>query len=478
MTASPNVFTEFVARYGYNATLLVQEVLGMDGRDPEHVVDEHQQEILAAYSRGERRIAVRSGHRVGKTTTLAWIIIHHLLCRFPQKTLVTAPTAPQLFEALASETKAWLRKLPPALYNLFEIKSESIHLKAAPEESFVSFNTARPETPEALAGKHSKHILLIADEASGVHELIFEAALGSMASGNATMILTGNPIRSQGFFHKVFNDAETAGRWWRKHISSENHPRVDKEFVDDVIATYGQDSNAYRTRVQGEFPTADDDTVIGIGLMEAALNRNVLPVTSGPVVWGLDVARFGDDRSALVKRRGNALLEHAKVWVKLSTMELVGRIKGEYDETPVAERPSEIIVDAIGYGAGVADRLQELGLPARAINVSESPSMRERYANLRAELYFAARDWFTALDSNLGGDRALGAELTWPRYKVQSSGKLLIESKADLKKRQRRSPDLADAFVLTFASNAATALTGGQALDWKKPLKRVLTGIA
>lgn len=478
-TEKLNVFDDFVRRYAFDAYLFVYEVLGMDGRDKDHTIDEHQKAMLDAYSRGERRMAIRSGHRVGKTTTLAWILTHHILFRFPQKALVTAPTAPQLFEALAAETKAWMRKLPPVLYDLLEVKSESIHLKAAPEESFISYNTSRAETPEALAGKHSKHILLIGDEASGIPEPVFEASLGSMASANASMILAGNPVRTQGFFHKIFNDPEVGDRWWKYHISSENHPRVDREFVEDVIATYGQESNAYRVRVLGEFPLSDSDTVIPFDLMEAALTRDVQPTSQG-VVWGLDVARFGDDRSALAKRRDNVLLEPVKSWVKLSTMEVVGRVKNEYDSTPTHDRPMEIMVDAIGYGAGVADRLMELGLPARAINVSESPSLREQFANLRAELYFDARKWFESRVVNLANDKKLGGELTMLKYKFQSSGKRLIESKADLKKRTnpKRSPDLADAFVLTFAAVAITAAEGGKPADWKKPLKRKIGGLA
>lgn len=449
----------------------------MDGRDSLHTIDKYQKEILDQVSRGERRIAVRSGHGVGKTTVIAWILTWWICVKFPQKAVCTAPTSKQLFDALAAETITWMRKLPPALLALLEIKTDEINLKSAPTESFISFRTSRPETPEAMAGIHAPWVLLIADEASGIPEQVFEAAIGSMSGHNATTILAGNPVRTAGMFFNVFRKPEMAHLWAKHHISCIGHPRVGQDFIDFVAAEYGIESNAYRVRVMGEFPKADDDTIIPYELMELALKRDVRPLRVKPV-WGLDCARFGSDRSALAVRRGNVLDEPVTIWSQLELMALVGRVKNKWDATSDPDRPTDICVDAIGLGSGVADRLRELGLPARAINVSEAPALGDKYRNLRSELWFKCKEWFMARDCNLANDDALGRELTSVKYGFQSNGKVYAESKDDMKKRgalKGQSPDVADAFVLTFAADAAVAMFGEKkAMSWDKPLKRKL----
>jgi hypothetical protein len=131
-------------------------------------------------------------------------------------------------------------------------------------------------------------------------------------------------------------------------------------------------------------------------------------------------------------------------------------------------------VDSIGLGAGVVDRLRELGLPARGINVAESPAFGNTYANLRAELWYKAKAWLEGRGGKLPKDDRLLGELVAVKYKFQSSGKIQIESKDDMKRRGMPSPDVADAFVLTFASDAAIGLFGGTGKSWGKALRRKL----
>lgn len=468
--AQENPFLEFQRRYRKDPVLFVREVFG---EEP----DNKQRELLEGVARGERRISFRSGHGVGKTTALAWLLVWWILTRFPQKAVCTAPTSTQLFDALAAETKAWIGKLPPALQQTLEIKSERIELRAAPHESFIAFNTSRPEKPEALAGYHSEHMLLVADEASGVPEPIFEAAAGSMSGHTATTILCGNPVRTTGLFFDTFHKLKD--NWLCIHSSCVDHPRISADFLKDMQQRYGIESNPYRVRVLGEFPKADNDTIIPFELMDAALRRDVKPHQVKPV-WGVDVARFGADKSAIAKRQGNVLLEPVKWFAGLDTMQLVGRIAAEFYATGAGLRPEVILVDSIGLGSGVVDRLHELAIPVRGVNVSESPALKDKFRNLRAELWFEARDWFTARDSNLANDEALGGELVGLRYKIaDSSGKLQVESKDDMKKRGLPSPNLADAFVLTFAERATTALHGSKrSTSWSKPLRRVLGAVA
>lgn len=394
------------------------------------------------------RIAIRSGHGVGKSTLLAWVILWWHTTRFPAKTPCTAPTAHQLEDILWAELAKWHRQMKAPYRDWFDCKSDRFEMKQHPDESFAVARTARKENPEAFQGFHSDNLLFIADEASGIDEIIFEVGQGAMSTKGAKAILTGNPTKISGYFYDCFHKARE--RWTRRTVSSESVERA-RGHIDDIKVRYGLESNAYRVRVLGEFPTAEDETVIALDLVEQACERQVQASEAFRVVWGLDVARFGDDRTALAKRRGNVLLEPIKFWRQKDTMQVSGLIKSEFEGTWKDERPSEILIDVIGLGAGVVDRLNELGLPVRGVNVAEQPAAKERYMRLRDELWFKGREWFQARDCKIPKDEALIAELTAPTYSITSSGKIIVEPKDELKKRGYSSPDLADCFLLTFA---------------------------
>jgi hypothetical protein len=157
----------------------------------------------------------------------------------------------------------------------------------------------------------------------------------------------------------------------------------------------------------------------------------------------------------------------------MDLMQLCGVVKNQYDECTAIERPQEILIDVIGLGAGVVDRLAEQNLPVRGINVSEAPSSKKNYLNLRAELWFAIKDWLTQRDCRLPHDDELVAELAAPLYKYTSTGKIKIESKDEMRKRGIKSPDKADALALTMASSAASfgGSTSFLGYNFKKPLK-------
>lgn len=489
--AVQNPFEEARIRYRKDPVLFVREVFGVDPY-PDQI------ELLEAYARRDKRIAKRSGHGPGKTASLAWCILHHSLFYFRQKTVCTAPTQKQLFDALYAETVKWYNMLPEA-WQILEIKSESLEHKGAPKECFASFRTSSRENPEALAGVHEEYVLLIVDEASAVANAIFESASGSMSGHNAITILTGNPTRRTGLFYDIFNKPSVMALWTRLHVSSVGHPNVDQEYVQLVKAQYGENSNTYRVRILGEFPLIDDDTVIPFELLDLALHRDVKPQVVKPI-WGIDVARKGRDASAMCKRQGNVLMEPVRIWRGKDTMETAGIIKAEWDRTIPSLRPSEINVDIIGIGAGVADRLRQLGLPARGINVSESAAMDDRFVRLRSELWWKGREWFEKRDSALWGtgwewipaenrwaespgvewkDDFLASELALPTFDYSDSGKIVVEpKKKTMARTDSESPNRADAFLLTLASEAITAAgTDKQPVSWNKPLQREIKGL-
>lgn len=408
-----------------------------------------QADVLKSIAGGKRRIAIRAGHGVGKSALESWVILWYLLFFRPCKIPVTANSQDQLRDVVWAEIARWHRELPDFIKDLIEVTSERVFIKADPEGAFAVARTARPEKPEALQGFHSPNLLFVLEEASGIEDIIFETAGGALTGANAMVLMAGNPTRTQGYFHRAF----TANResWHCVHVPCSASSRVSPNYAQEIAAEYGLDSNVYRVRVLGEFPLSEDDAVIPLGLIEAAVSREVSPNEAG-IVWGLDVARFGDDATCLVKRRGNMLLEPSREWKKTDLMQTAGIIAKEYGETPLEKRPSSINVDVIGMGGGVVDRLRELGLPVRGINVGEAASTDPaRYMRLRDELWFKARDWFDSRAVTMPNDAALISELVGPKYKVESSGKLKVESKDDMKKRGVKSPNRADAFCLTFA---------------------------
>lgn len=461
----------FIARYANDRCAFVREVLGVK------YIEIWQEKALKLLDDGETRISIRSGHGVGKTTLLAWVELHFIFTRYPCKVAVTAPSATQLFDALASETKFWLKRaieVTPAFEGLFETSAERVYMKAQPEAVFVTYRTSRKESPEALQGIHAEHVLLIGDEASGIPDVVFEAAAGSMSTKGAITVLAGNPTRSTGFFYATHTKLRHI--WKSIKVACFDSTRVDTSYIEEERA-FGENSNRWRIRVLGEFPEGDDDTLVPRHTVMSAVDRKVTPSRADPMYWGVDVARFGNDASTLAKRRGRVMPENVKEWRGKNLMELCGIIVNEFEGTHEKDKPEAIFIDVIGLGAGVVDRLQELGLPAVGINVSESPSFSMTKAmRLRDELWCLVRDWFASLVVSIPDDNATIEQIVEPRVAFTSSGKTKVESKDELRSRGVGSPDRADAFCLTFARAGAVgagAMLGNKAK--KGPLRRANT---
>ena len=442
-----SVFQQIFERYEDDPVGFCTDILGVEPQ-------EWQAELLRAVANPEvRQASCVSGHGTGKSSAASWAMIWHMLTRYPQKTLVTAPTSGQLYDALFAEFKTWIKKLPDALQQQLIVKQDRVELAGAPSESFCAAKLSRPEQPEALAGAHSENILLIADEASGVPEQVFESALGSTSGSNSTFLLLGNGVRSSGFFYDTHHRLKPYWKTFR--ISCLDSPLVSPAYVEEMRLKYGGDeSNAFRIRVLGLFPKSDDDTVIAMEHVELARHRKVYQPRETPIIIAADIARFGDDSTVAVVRQGRRVLE-VHSWKKLDLMQTSGRLVELYQRDwylPV----EEILVDSVGLGSGVLDRLRELGLPARGVNVGEAPSMSEKYANLRAELWFELADWFKG-EVSIPDNEELVRDLVATRYNYRSNGTLAIESKAETKKRLGHSPDYADALMISMASRAIDA---------------------
>jgi hypothetical protein len=333
-----------------------------------------------------------------------------------------------------------------------------MELISDPRQSFAVARTARKEQPEAFQGYHSPNMLFIIDEASGVDDIIFEVGRGAMSSKGAKTIMTGNPTRTNGYFYNAFHSMHAF--WKTMKVGCEDSTMVSKAYIEESKEEYGEDSNAYRVRVLGEFPVEGDDVIVPLYLVEAAASRHVEGV--GEEIWGLDVARFGDDRNALAKRQGNVLKEPIRWWRDKTLMQTCGIVVDEYKNA--TKKPVVIFVDVIGLGAGVVDRLAEQGLPVQGINVAETPAFGDKFMRLRDELAWAVRDWFFQLDCSIPDDGAFIGEVTLDTYTYTSGGKIKAEGKDEVKKRtaktassKGKSPDLLDSFRLTFATGILIA---------------------
>lgn len=429
------------------------------------------------------RLALASGRGIGKSALVSWLILWMLSTRLGSTVIVTANTEQQLRSRTWAELGKWLTL---AINGHWFVKTATT-LKPQPwfEELLIrdlQIDTGyfyaqaqlwSEENPDAFAGIHSNHgVCLIMDEASGIPAPIYSVSEGFFTepTENRFWFAFSNPRRNSGPFYDAFHSKR---RFWQtEQIDSRTVDGTDKKLFQTMLEQYGEDSTVSRVEVLGQFPKSDDDTVISLELARAAVNRDVALTASEPVIWGLDVARFGNDRSALCIRQGNTVFE-VKIFHKMDLMQLCGTIKNLYDTATVMNQPSEIMVDVIGIGSGVVDRLREQDLPVRGVNVAESPASKKNYLNLRAELWWSMREWLAARDCRLPDDDELIAELISPSYTYTSSGKIKIEPKEKMKKRGIKSPDKADALALTMASSAASFSSSFSQMgyNFRKPIK-------
>lgn len=405
---------------------------------------EQQAALLRAASKPGAHVAVRSGHGTGKSTSMAWLLLWFLCTHPDARVPATAPTGHQLEDILWPEVAKWHGKLHPYYRDALEVNADKIALKGA--SSFAVKRTARKENPEALQGFHGRNLLFLIDEASGIPEQIFEVAEGALSTPNARVVMAANPTQTSGYFWRAFHGDRD--RWTRLRFSSADSPLVSKEYVETMAKTYGEESDIFRVRVLGEFPSASVSQLIPADLVDEAMAREPIDDSvyrHAPVVLGVDVARYGDDKSVIVRRQG---LVSSILWTGrgVDTMALADIVAHHW----TGQKAQACFIDEGAMGAGVVDRLRQLGLAPVAVNFGAAASNPAKYRNKRAEMWCLMRDWlksggFLPLDNDLRDD------LVGPEYQFLPSGAIQLERKEDMRRRGVASPDLADALAVTFA---------------------------
>ena len=418
-----------------NPLLFVESVLGAK---PE----KWQAQVLKDLPH-HHRIAVKSGHGVGKTALEAWIIIWFLVCHAPCKVPCTAPTAHQLKDILWSELRKWVNALPASIKSCIELTSDRCSMS---EDTFAAARTARKENPDAFQGFHEDNLLFVCDEASGIDEVIFEVAQGALSTEGARIILFGNPTKTEGYFYRCFNLLRDSYKTYT--VSCYDSTRVNQQYIDDCIKEYGQDSNFFKVRVLGEFPDSGDMQFISTADVDACIQHSDSTFHAFPIQMGLDIARHGDDSSVLVVRQGRRV-------------HLVERYKID-DLTTLASKVSEVIkknpgiqqlaIDTVGMGIGVYDILRKWGYDdiLQSVNAGERAGNPNRYVNKRAEMWNKMR---LAIKETIDipDDPDLKQDLIGLEYDYDMKQRLQLEKKSDMKKRGLSSPDSADALALTYA---------------------------
>jgi len=427
-----------IKQYRDDPVLFVQEVMKTEPTQ--------DQKNLLRSVRQHPRTSITSGHGTGKSSGAAFLTWWFLCCYPHSRVPITAPTGHQLDDILWSEIKKWHNHMEPYFALQFEVGADKVKNKKHPKTWYAVARTARKENPDALQGFHGDYLLFIVDEASGVDPKIFEPVEGALTGAGNRILIQGNPTQTSGYLFDSWNNDKS--RWNRLRFNSETSPLVDADYPATMAQKYGQDSDIYRVRVLGLFPRAAINQLISQELVDEAMGRHLQPdaYQHAARVLGVDVARFGDDMTTWIHRQG--LYAHSiKSWPSIDTMTLAGNIALEIKNHNL----DMVFIEDVGIGAGVVDRLTQLGLGNKiaSINPGKQAHDAEQFYNLRTEMWWRAKEWLESGGAIPPHDD-LVRELTAPVYGFDSKNRIQLERKDDTKKRVG-SPDFADALTLTHA---------------------------
>jgi hypothetical protein len=414
-----------------------------------------------------RHVAVPSAHGTGKSFLAArlgawWIATRPTGDAF---LVTTAPTTSQVRGILWRELGRAHRKggLPGRITTgqvpEWTIASEIVAWGRKPADL-----TDPEAAAAAFQGVHARHVLVVIDEAAGIEPWLWDAVDSLVTSERGRVLALGNPTDPTSRFADV---CEPGSGWHVVRVPASTTPAftgekvpgdlldvlVSRRWVDERRKRWGIDSPLYVARVNAEFPEQASDALIAPSDVEAARTR--ILESNGPPTFACDVARSGTDETVVYEDRGGVVRLRHRAQGQ-DTMVTTGRLAALLR----AEREGSAVVDVIGIGAGVYDRLREQGLPAMAFNSSERAGRPDRFANRRAEAYWSLREALQAGRLDLDpADDELAAQLCAIKWTVNSRGQIVIESKADMRKRGVPSPDRADALAMAVGGR-----TGGPRL--------------
>lgn len=394
------------------------------------------------------RMAVASGHGIGKSALVSWLILWAITTHEDTRGVITANTDGQLKSKTWAELATWYNRF--IAKGMFTYTATSLFSVQAGHERTWRID-AMPwseRNTEAFAGlhNHGKRILVVFDEASAIADKIWEVTDGVMTDSDTEKmwVAFGNPTRTNGRFYDCFHRYRSV--WDTRQIDSRTVAISDKVEIEKWRKIWGEDSDFFKVRVKGEFPSASDAQFISSKIVRAARERviNESAVKHAPVVIGVDPAWTGGDALEIVMRQG-AFYRHLLTQVKndddARVAGIIARMQDQY-------KAAAVFIDQ-GYGTGIYSMGKVLGREWTLVSFAGKPS-DEYYANKRAEMWADMKKWLQA-DGVIDDDQQLADDLSGPEAFVNKAGKLQLESKDDMKKRGLPSPNKADALALTFA---------------------------
>ena len=396
-------------------------------------------------------MSTSSGHGIGKSALVAWLIRWIMDTRPYAKGIVTANTVPQLRTKTWSELAKW--------HNIgitkdwWEITSGQLlqyYHKEHKAEWRCDGQTAKEENSESFAGLHAANStpFYIFDEAAGIPDKIYDVRQGGLTDGEPIVCDFGNPTRNTGRFHQNMQ-GKFRHRFIRRFIDSSTVEQTNKELFKEWLEDYGYDSDFYKVRVRGMFPDAGSLQLIPMSSYDDNVDLDTDVGPHDPLVMGVDVARFGDDSSVIWLRQGRDAESQndwrRQIFPKLDTMQFAARIA----EIARDKRPDAILIDGGGVGGGVVDRCRQLGLDIIEVNFG-GKATQAGMANMRSQMWANLRDALL-IGVRLPNMEDLRTDLTSVEYGFNAKNDLQLESKDNMKKRGLSSPDLADALALTYA---------------------------
>lgn len=399
------------------------------------------------------QIAVASGHGVGKSALVAWLLLWSMI-RADTRGIVTANTATQLQTKTWPELGVWLQRLRKPFSDLFRKTATTVTSADDSHRSTWRLDAVpwSENRTESFAGLHNKgkRIIVVFDEASAIPDIIWETTEGALTDSDTEIIwlVCGNPTRNSGRFRECFG--KYRHRWHTVQVDSRTAKMTNKTLLNEWVKDYGEDSDFCRVRIRGVFPRAGSTQFIPSDIVDHAVARAPAKTVFDPLVMGVDVARFGGDSSVICFRRGRDAKEIP--WERyrgMDTMELAARVATNIERY----KPDAVFVDGDGVGGGVVDRLRQLGHQVIEVHGAvrpDGPVEGETVSNKRAEVWAKAKYWLKT-GGSIPNDLDLIADLTGVEYGYNAHNEIQLEKKEDMKKRGLASPDLGDALAYTFA---------------------------
>lgn len=416
------------------------------------------------------QLFVTRDHIVTHNSALAaWLADWGLTTCTDCRIRVTANTGPQISTATWPEITKWQRaSLWSHWFDRGDRRIRSV--EPSRKDSWrCDAITWDEHQPEAFAGFHNagRRIVYLFDESAGIAESIFKESEGILSGAEDTEVIwlcLGNPTRTNSTFRTFFAGGKNAHLWKTWHIDTRTARMSDKAQIEEWITSYGLDSDFVRVRVLSQFPRAGSTQFISTEDVSGAmsLERDAMVTLYDPLIMGVDVARYGDDKSVIRFRRGrDARSIKPMKFRNMDTMQLAARVAECFERY----QPDAIFIDQGGVGAGVVDRCNYLKLPVIGIDFGSDPSRDVQtlnsgvwYYNKRAEMWGRMKDWLPG--GMLDDDPELAADLPAVEYGYAAKGGrdcIVLEKKEHMKKRGLASPDDGDALALTFAHPVAPA---------------------